>query len=72
MKVYVLNFITFYPEVDGRGFILGVYSTREKAEEALKSIDIESLIYRDNKDIYGQDASELVIEEFELDEEEGV
>lgn len=34
MKVYVALVVYRYPEVDGPGFIAGVYSSKEKAKEA--------------------------------------
>ena len=63
MTVYMLSVVHLYPEVDGCGFIKGVYSTKELAEKVAREL---APIYAEEMgtDIHGNPAFRLVIEEF--------
>ena len=65
MKVFVLTEVHLCPEVDGGNDILGVYSTREKAEKAREELK-EGVDYF--LDFGVSDTYDLTIDEFELDE----
>lgn len=64
MTVYVVNEIHLYPEVDGLGETLGVFSSEEKARKFMEEIrpDVEYYL-----GIGAKNAYRLVIEEFEMD-----
>lgn len=66
MKVYVVENVHMYPNVDGRGWIIGVYSSEEKARKAAEEArpDIEGWLGCTNgdKQIY-----KITIEEYEID-----
>ena len=65
MNVYVARVCFTYPNIDGDSWTIGVYSSKEKAEEALEDArpKIEEYLAGaiDMNDTYN-----LVIEEFEL------
>ena len=60
MTVYVVNEIHLYPEVDGLGETLGVFSSEEKARKFMEEIrpDVEYYL-----GIGAKNAYRLVIEE---------
>lgn len=64
MTVYVVNEIHLYPEVDGMGETLGVFSSEEKAKEAIERFrpDVEYYLGTGAERAY-----KLVIKEFEMD-----
>ena len=64
MTVYVVNEIHLYPEVDGLGETLGVFSSEKKAREFMEEVrpDVEYYLGVGAKNAY-----RLVIEEFEID-----
>ena len=64
MKVYVVNSIHHYPEVDGMGETLGVFSSEEKAKEAIEKFRPKVEYYLG---IDAEGAYEIIIEEFEID-----
>lgn len=67
MKVYVVENVHRYPDVDGRGEIIGVYSSEEKAREAgEKAIPI--IEWYLGGGVNAKRAYEIVINEFEMDE----
>lgn len=65
MKVWVAENIHRYPDVDGRGEIIGVYSSEEKAMEAAEKAipGIEAWLGVGAKRAY-----EIVISEYDLDD----
>ena len=66
MKVWVAENIHRYPDVDGRGEIIGVYSSEEKAREAAEKArpGIEWWL-GGGKNV--KRAYEIVINEYEMD-----
>lgn len=67
MNVYVLEQVNFYPDVDGRGEIIGVFSSREKAEKRAEEIRPDIEYYLGIKPGNARSIYELVIRTFELD-----
>lgn len=69
MTVFVLTEVHFYPSVDGGNKILGIYSSRKKAEIAREEKRPEVIYYlgSDGKDYEGEDAYDLTIDEFEIE-----
>lgn len=70
MKVYVVNDIHLYPHVDGHGYIIGVFSSEEKAIKAAEEArpDIEYDLGYDPDDPDEGQLYRIEIEEFEIDE----
>lgn len=69
MTVFVLTEVHFYPDIDGGNEILGVYSSRKKAEIAREEKRQEVIYYlgNDGKDYKERDAYDLTIDEFEIE-----
>lgn len=69
MTVFVLTEVHFYPDIDGGNEILGVYSSRKKAEIAREEKRQEVIYYlgNDGKDCKERDAYDLTIDEFEIE-----
>lgn len=65
MRVYVVENVHLYPDVDGQGYIIGVYSSEEKAWDAAEEArpDIEGFLGRGAKNAY-----RIIIQEFEIDD----
>lgn len=64
MIVYVARVHHLYPDVDGEGYPIGVYSSEEKAREACDKAapEIEYYLGVGEKRVY-----EFIIDEFEVD-----
>lgn len=64
MTVYVVENVHLYPDVDGHGGIIGVYSSEEKAKEAAEKAipGIEYWLGANAKEAY-----EINISEYEMD-----
>ena len=69
MKVFILTEVHFYPDVDGGNEILGVYSSRKKAEIAReeKRPDVVHYLGNNGKNYKGEYVYDLTIEEFEIE-----
>jgi hypothetical protein len=65
MKVYVAENVHRYPDVDGRGWIIGIYSSEEKARQAAEEArpEIEYYLGAGAKRAY-----EIEISEYDLDD----
>lgn len=68
MKVYVVNYTNCYPDVDGIGFIIGVYSSAEKAEEAADRARPGIEQYLDPFGTSDKELYDISIEEFDMDD----
>lgn len=64
MTVYVLNVDYKYPDVDGHGYTLGVYSSKKKAKEALEKSKPQVEYYLGSG---AEGAYRLIINKFEID-----